>query len=776
VKKLFLLSWLLLALPLLASHIVGGEFELLYVSGNTYRLNLVMYFDKINGNPGAKDGSIDATIFRKSDNRIMKTVRLSLTNEAAVSYTQPSCSNGEIETNKLIYTSLVTLPAADFGDPGGYYVSWERCCRNYTITNIYSQNPASSSSIAAGQTFYLEFPPVVKNGEAFINSSPHLFPPLNDYACPNRPYYVDFAGVDDDGDSLVYSLVTPLNTHSAVALPPAPTPQPYPEIQWRPGYGLNSILKGNPDLAISRRGLLTTTPLSQGLYVFAVKIEEFRNKEKIGESSRDFQMLVVDACPQAEPPQIRGKQLADNAFIYNKTMSVAFSKTTNDNDRCIQVQVSDPDSNKPESSFSENIKIRVVGLNFKDPDLDKILPTEVSGTLTNGSTKEFRICFPLCPFIKGPYQIGIIAMDDACSLPMLDTLKVTVNVEAPANIDPYFVTPATSPTNGQLLEGTSGSWDFEVRDNDGDELNFSAVGLGFKLSDAGMKVEVIERQNGLIKGRLTWNALCSVYKVFVRQGEFRVKLSANDNDLCNVNDPAVAILNLSVVSYSNTSPQLTISNKNPNVNFSNDQLDVVIGNQIILSIDGFDPDDYPKRDSLTLQLVNADGTYKPEGYIFSAVKGIGSVNSIFSWNPECTIFQDGLYENIYTFKFRLKDHRCTNAKTDSVEVKIKIKDIEPKEERFTPSNVFTPNNDGLNEYYAMELRDTQTGELTNILPFDNCEGRFEQIRIFNRWGNQVYESTDRNFKWHGKEEPAGVYYYQIKYSNREYKGAVSLRN
>ncbi len=111
------------------------------------------------------------------------------------------------------------LSDSRFNDPQGYYIVWERCCRNYAITNIYSENPDVSSR-AAGQTFYLEFPPVVKNGQPFYNSSPRLFPPLNDYACPRKPYYVDFAGIDDDGDSLVYSLVTPLTTHSILALPP----------------------------------------------------------------------------------------------------------------------------------------------------------------------------------------------------------------------------------------------------------------------------------------------------------------------------------------------------------------------------------------------------------------------------------------------------------------------------------------------------------------------------------------------------------------------------
>ena len=36
-----------------ASHIVGGEFELRHIEGYQYRLNLLQYFDDVNGNPEA---------------------------------------------------------------------------------------------------------------------------------------------------------------------------------------------------------------------------------------------------------------------------------------------------------------------------------------------------------------------------------------------------------------------------------------------------------------------------------------------------------------------------------------------------------------------------------------------------------------------------------------------------------------------------------------------------------------------------------------------------
>ncbi|HEY5917463.1 MAG TPA: gliding motility-associated C-terminal domain-containing protein, partial [Chryseolinea sp.] len=254
----------LFSMPLMASHIVGGEFEIVHLEGNQYRVSLILYFDELNGNPGAKDFNFTTAIFRKRDNLLMQNVFFNSYTSTNVDYTQPECSNGEIVTSKLVYTTTLTLSDARYDDPEGYYIIWERCCRNYTITNIFSDDPLVASR-QAGQTFYLEFPPVVKNGQPFINSSPRLFPPLNDYACPRKPYYVDFAGVDDDGDSLAYSLVTPLSTHNSDPFPPL-LPAPYPEVGWKPPFSLQNILGGAPDLKISDEGFLTATPTQQGLY------------------------------------------------------------------------------------------------------------------------------------------------------------------------------------------------------------------------------------------------------------------------------------------------------------------------------------------------------------------------------------------------------------------------------------------------------------------------------------------------------------------------------
>jgi hypothetical protein len=210
------LCWLVLALftPLLAAatHIVGGELDLQHRTGSTYALSLNLYFDAINGNPGALDQRLTATIFSKADNRRLINVDLILTGNTFVNYTNPACTVGSLSTRKLVYTSNIVLDAATYTSPGGYYVAVERCCRNVTISNIVAPQ-------SAAQAFYLEFPAVVRNGQPFIDSTPRIFPPLGDYACVNDLFYYDFGGQDPDGDSLAYDMVTPLNGHSTPANP-----------------------------------------------------------------------------------------------------------------------------------------------------------------------------------------------------------------------------------------------------------------------------------------------------------------------------------------------------------------------------------------------------------------------------------------------------------------------------------------------------------------------------------------------------------------------------
>jgi CHU_C Type IX secretion signal domain len=780
-RKVLLAVFLLIPYFTNASHIVGGEFELLYSNG-FYRLNLILYFDRIHGNPDAKDSQAIVSIYRKSDNAFMRDITLNLQSEIDVVFTQPSCTNTRIKTTKLTYSSLLELPSSLFNDQKGYYMSWQRCCRNADISNIFSVdiNQDPGTSLYGGQTFYLEFPAVTKDGALFINSSPKLFSPLSDYACPFRPYYVDFSGIDDDRDSLVYSLVTPLNTKSGSPLPTA-APLPYPDIIWKPTYSLSNLMNGLPDLRISSSGLLTCTPTIQGLFAFAVKVEEFRNKKKIGETRRDYQLLV-DVCPPAFSPKITGKNLTDADFTYENTLTARFSNTVMDKDRCIQVRVSDLDSTMPDQNFTENVGLRVVGINLKNPNLNKILPDISTAVLKNGSTADFLICFPQCPYIKeGPYQLGIIAFDDACSLPLTDTLWVKVDVQIPGSNNPAIDTDITDNPNErkvsiqrEVLESVR----FKLTGQDlidNDFLVLNGKGVGFNLSDYAISFPQITG-NGLISTDFIWNILCDKIDL-KKKDNYKFQFIVIDNaNKCLFYKADTVDIEVKLSLPHNAKPQLSAFTSSLQ-SVANTSLEYVLGQPIEVNLLGTDSDVLPS-DRLTLSLIEAKGDLEPQGYTFQKVGGATPVQSILSWIPDCSIFKNQVYDNNYEFKFRLADDRCMTAKADTISLNLKIRDVDGSDRKFYMPNVFTPNGDNRNDYFALEGIDSEGNEDLNekvSLPKDNCTDHFESIKIFNRWGMQVFESTDRKFRWYAPNEAAGVYYYKLKYANREFKSPLSIK-
>ncbi len=81
-------------------------------------------------------------------------------------------------------------------------------------------------------------------------------------------------------------------------------------------------------------------------------------------------------------------------------------------------------------------------------------------------------------------------------------------------------------------------------------------------------------------------------------------------------------------------------------------------------------------------------------------------------------------------------------------------------------NAFSPNGDGVNDYFSLGLS-------------SYCEdgGAFE-IKIFNRWGGEVFSSEDLLFRWDGttNDEAShfGVYAYWIRLNCEEYKGDLTI--
>ena len=500
---LALLLWLLAAPAAWATHIVGGELDVQHQSGSSYRLTLTLYFDAINGNPAALDSVLVAGIFDKATNRQLQSVRLPLTSNTFVSYTNPACAVGSLSTRKLLYARTITLDAATYAGPQGYYVAVERCCRNLAISNIV--NPGG-----AAQTFYLEFPAVVRGGQPFLDSTPRIFQALGDYACLGSLFYYDFGGQDADGDSLAYDMVTPLNGHSTAANPsPAPAAAPYTTVTWTAGVGTTNQLPGSPALGISARtGRLTVQPSRVGLFVFGVRCTEYRRGVKIGETRRDFQLYVL-ACPTNHPPVVTVQAAGRRYRAGRDTVRLLPGGP-----RCLTLRYTDPDANSA-------LTLTAQPVNFSDAATAPSFTTSTSGTVRAAGqpdTLTATLCFPACADTQGKvYLLDVLVADNGCALPKHDTVRVAFTAAPPISSVPVLTTsfpaPAAPPDTAAVLVrvalGQAYSATLLGTDPDPNPLALSATGRGFSLAAVGMGFTA-QNGTGRATATFTWQPTCGL--------------------------------------------------------------------------------------------------------------------------------------------------------------------------------------------------------------------------------------------------------------------------
>jgi gliding motility-associated-like protein len=94
-------------------------------------------------------------------------------------------------------------------------------------------------------------------------------------------------------------------------------------------------------------------------------------------------------------------------------------------------------------------------------------------------------------------------------------------------------------------------------------------------------------------------------------------------------------------------------------------------------------------------------------------------------------------------------------------------------------SVFTPNGDHVNDFFhPCDETTNQELQQKNCPPYKNVKD--VDMKIFNRWGNLVYQTTDKDINWNGKNKdsgkdcPEGVYYYVCKVNFYRLNGTESI--
>jgi len=284
---------LLTAIASHATHVIGGEMYYDYLGGEQYQFTVKLYRDC---GPtasadlpnsimiGVYDGVSNTYLFQQTiqPSGPVQNVPVDLDNPCL---TVPP--NACVETRT--YVGTFTLPF----NPNGYQLSYQVCCRTGTIVNVIDPG-------AVGLTLVVRVP-----GEVFGNSSPRYIelPPVA--LCLNETLVFDHSATDPDGNQLVYELCSPFlggSDGGNIFNPgpgPTPTPSqatapPYTFIPWGAGYSAINPIISNPPISIDPiTGILTVRPTQIGRYVIGVCVSEYQDGVLLSTSRRDFMFQVV---------------------------------------------------------------------------------------------------------------------------------------------------------------------------------------------------------------------------------------------------------------------------------------------------------------------------------------------------------------------------------------------------------------------------------------------------------------------------------------------------
>lgn len=325
---------------LAAKHIIGGEmtYECLGPSPDNaneriYRITIIMYRDCALDNTGSPGALFDSAPTVGTQGSLAGTV--SVYRGSAVTPFRPSIilPAPQIEpvvpnignpclvvppglcVQRGIYVFEVALPLST----ESYTITYSRCCRNPTISNILTPGDV-------GMTFFIEITP---EAQAVCNNSPVFdeFPPI--VLCANEPFILPMGATDQEGDRLVYSLCSPVrgggdNTQdftipTGVAPDPDLPPATITGVAFRaPAFTAQFPLGQDAEFIYNdTSGLLTGTPMLQGQFVVGICIDEYRGDTLLSSTKREFQFNIT-SCERTVDAMIQDDSITpDGQFLVN---------------------------------------------------------------------------------------------------------------------------------------------------------------------------------------------------------------------------------------------------------------------------------------------------------------------------------------------------------------------------------------------------------------------------------------------------------------------------
>lgn len=252
-----------------ASHSMGADLTYRCLGGNNYEITLSFYRDCV-GVPADQFADIlfTSSCYPSFNVTIFQIAGTGQEISPICPNDTTTCNGGSFTgIQEYIYRGVVTLP----GPCADWNFSYNLCCRNAAITNI--NNPSSTLMYIFA---------TLDNTITPCNNSPVFSNKPVPFACLGQQYCFNHGGFDPDGDSLVYTMMTP---YDMSGLP----------VSYMAPFSPTQPLSSSPAVTFNpQTGDICMTPTNLEVTVMAVLVEEYRNGVLIGSVERDIQLTVIN--------------------------------------------------------------------------------------------------------------------------------------------------------------------------------------------------------------------------------------------------------------------------------------------------------------------------------------------------------------------------------------------------------------------------------------------------------------------------------------------------
>lgn len=390
-----------------ASHGMGADLSFSCIGGNQYELSLQLYRD-CSGISAPTSVTINIASASCGQN-ISATLSTVVSSEASplcpAQLGNSTCNGGTLQGVEVYtYTGTVTLPA----QCNDWILSYRLGNRNGSITNITAPGSA---------WMYVETQ--LNNLDVTCNNSPQFTTPPVPYICNGVPFSYNHGVVDAEGDSLAFSLITPLDNAASPVNFVAPFTGTQP-MSTTGAFGFDPLT-----------GQMTFTPNGIQNGVIAVEVREYRNGVLISRSIRDMQIVVINCTNNVLTVNpisgLTGASQNGNILSTCEGNTVQFTISATDPDLGDLLTITETvTANLPGATV-------VLNQNSNPASLDVTWPVPAGALSSYSFTSTFTD--NACP-IPGFQIVGYTITLPTVSLPYSDTLKCpdeTVSIQLQAN-------------------------------------------------------------------------------------------------------------------------------------------------------------------------------------------------------------------------------------------------------------------------------------------------------------------------------------------------------